>query len=99
MAETRTRWPTEAENQRIQAIINRHDTEFERPDGVRRVAFNFGEDQAGNPALHLELFVSRDMQPTRDKIEELNDFVQVIIDDILEKDVDYWPYARTLIEE
>ena len=97
MAQTSTRWPTEAERQRIREIIRRHDAE--RPEGVRRVAFNFGEDQTGNPALHLELFVSKDMQPTKEKIEELNDFVQIIVNDILDEEVEYWPYARTFVEE
>jgi hypothetical protein len=97
MAQTRTHWPTEAERQRIRDIIRRHDDE--RPDGVRRVESNFGEDQAGNPAVYLEMFVDKDMQPTKEKVEELNDFVQIILNEILDEEVEYWPYARTLVEE
>jgi len=44
------------------------------------------------------LFVDKNLQPTKEKIEELNDYVQVLIDDILEGDPDYWPYVRTQAE-
>ncbi|HYU14189.1 MAG TPA: hypothetical protein VEK82_16545 [Stellaceae bacterium] len=97
MAQTTTRWPSEAERQRIQKIIDRHSDE--RPEGVRRVTFRFGEDQAGDPAVYIEIYVDKETQPTKEKIEELNDFVQIILNDILDQDIDYWPYARTLVEE
>jgi hypothetical protein len=97
MAQATTRWASEAERQRIQQIIDRHADD--RPEGVRRVTFRFDEDQSGDPAVYIELYVTKDMDPTKEKIEELNDFVQVILNDVLDQDVDYWPYARTLIEE
>ena len=97
MAQTTTRRPSEAERQRIQEIIDRHSDD--RPEGVRRVTFRFDEDQAGDPAVYIELYVAKDLDPTKKKIEELNDFVQVILNDILEQDVDYWPYAQTLVDE
>ena len=100
MAQIATRWPTEAERQRVEKIIAQHDNDFERPNGVRRIAFSFREDQAGNPAVYLEIFVDKDLPPTKENIDDLNDFVQVIINDILADDkFEYWPYARTLVED
>ena len=67
--------------------------------GFRRVTFRFDEDHTGQPAVYIELHVSKEMEPTKEKIEELNNFVKVILDDILDNNFDYWPYARTLVEE
>jgi hypothetical protein len=97
MAQATTRWPSEAERQRIQRIIDQHDDE--RPEGVRRVTFRFGEDQSGDPAVYIEIYVSKETEPTKGKVEELNDFVQIILNDILDHEIDYWPYARTLVDE
>ena len=97
MAQSGTGWPTAAELQRIQEIIDRH--HGNRPDAVKKVTPTFGEDQAGNPAIYLEILVSKDMEPSKDNIEELNDFVQLLVNDILENDSEYWPYARTLVEK
>ena len=88
---------TETERQRIQQIIAEH--EKDRPTGVRRIGFSFSEDHTGHPAVYLDLFIDKHLKPTKEYIEELNDYIQLIIDDILKEDVDYWPYARTLEEE
>jgi hypothetical protein len=97
MVQTTARRPSEAERQRIQEIIDRH--RDERPEGVRRVTFRFGEDQAGDPAVYIELYVGKDMKPTKEKIEELNDFVQVILSEIIDQDIEYWPYFRTFVDQ
>jgi hypothetical protein len=95
MARTVLHWPTDAERRRIEEIIARHHDD--RPEGVRRT---FGEDQAGDPAVYLEMVVSAELQPTREKIEELNDYIQIILNDIIgDYEIEYWPYARTVVEE
>ena len=96
MARSITRWPTDEERQRIEGIIERHVDD--RPEGVRRAEPTFSEDHTGYPAVFVTLFVDKNLEPTKEKIEELNDYVQVLIDDILEGDPDYWPYVRTQAE-
>jgi hypothetical protein len=97
MARTAPQWPTDAERRRINEILARHHDE--RPEGVRRVTANFGEDQDGNPAVFLEMIVGKDVSPTKEKIEELNDYIQIILNTIIDNNFEYWPYARTIIEE
>jgi hypothetical protein len=97
MARTASHWPNNAERLRIDEILARHHNE--RPEGVRRVTANFGEDQDGNPSVFLEMIVGKELSPTKEKIEELNDYIQIILNEILDDNFDYWPYARTVIEE
>jgi len=97
MARTAVHWPTDAERKRVDEIIARHHDD--RPDGVRHITSTFGEDHAGEPAVFLEMAVGKEVQPTKEKIEELNDYIQVIINEIIDSGVDYWPYARTVTEE
>lgn len=98
MTRTALHRPTEAERRRIEEIIARHHDG--RPDGVRRVTVTLGEDQAGDPAVYLEMVVSAELQPTKEKIEELNDYIQIVLNDIIgDYEIDYWPYARTVVEE
>jgi hypothetical protein len=98
MSRTALHWATEAERQRIQDIIAKHDAD--RPHGVRSIQFaSFGEDQGGNPAAYLMMIVGKEMLPTKGKIEELTDYAQIIVNDILDRDPDYFPYIRTVIEE
>jgi hypothetical protein len=98
MARNILRWPTDAERTRIDQIIARHHDD--RPDGVKRVTSSFREDHDGVPAVFLEMVVSSEVKPTKEKIAELNDYIQVILNDIIGDDeIDYWPYARTVTEE
>jgi hypothetical protein len=98
MTRTALNWPTEAERKRIDEIIARHHAD--RPEGVRRVAASFREDHDGEPAVFLEMIVEKKIKPTKEKIEELNDYIQLILNDIIgDNEIDYWPYARTLTEE
>jgi hypothetical protein len=96
MAENAVRSPTDAERRHVQEIIHRH--EAERPEGVRRVEFTFGEDWTGHPAVYVNLFVNKGLQPTKDKIRELNDYVKILHDDIINEKVGFWPYSRTFEE-
>jgi hypothetical protein len=96
MADTVIRSPTEAERRRIQDIIDRY---HERPAEVRDIKFDFGEDWAGYPAVYIKIFVSKDLEPTKENIETLNNFTKVLLDQIIDAELGYWPYARTLLKE
>lgn len=98
MAGTALHRPTEAERQRIEQIVARHDGE--RPEGVRRIKVTLGADHAGDPAVYLDMVVGAKLQPTREKIDELNDYMQIVLNDIIGNyEIDYWPYMRTVVEE
>lgn len=96
MSEHTLRAPTDAERQKVQAIIDRH--AIEQPEGVRRVEINFGEDWTGYPAVYVNLFVSKNLQVTERKIRELNDYVKQLHNDIIDEDIGFWPYSRTFEE-
>jgi len=97
MAQNTVRPPTEAERHQVQQIVSRH--EADRPDGVCRVEVEFGEDWTGYPAAYIHLFVDKTLEPTADKIDELNRFVKVLHDEIIDAGVSFWPYSRTSLEE
>jgi hypothetical protein len=90
------RTPTEADRRLIQGIIERHAAQ--RPGGVHRVEFVFGEDWTGYPAVYLHMFVGKDLKPTDHKISELNDYVKLLQDDIIDQNIGFWPYTRTFEE-
>jgi hypothetical protein len=46
----------------------------------------------------LDLYVDDDLKPAKEAIEDLHDYVQVLIDNLLEQEPDYLPYVRTLVE-
>lgn len=96
MAQQTTRLPTDADRQRIQQIIERHAAE--QPEGVSRVAFSFGEDWTGHPAVYVNLYVRKGLQPDKRKIRELNDYVKTLHDDIIDEEPSFWPYSRTFEE-
>jgi hypothetical protein len=96
MPQETTRLPTDAERRHVQQIIDRHASD--RPEGIRRVEFTFGEDWTGHPAVYVNLVVGKDVQPTKTKIRELNDYVKLLHDDIIDEDVGFWPYSRTFEE-
>jgi hypothetical protein len=84
--------PTDVERRHIQEIIDRHAPA--QPEGVRRVELVFGEDWTGHPAVYVNLFVSKDVKPTKIKVAELNDYIKILHDDIIEADSEFWPYSR-----
>jgi hypothetical protein len=95
MAIGMTRSPTQAERRRIQEIIDSH----KRLPEIRDIKFEFGEDWAGYPAVYIKIFVPKDLLPTKNNIERLNSFTKILLDEIIEADLGYWPYSRTVLEE
>jgi hypothetical protein len=97
MTDLALRAPTVADRQLVQEIIDRYETR--RPAGVRRVDFTtFGEDWTGAPAVYIDLIVDKSVKPTMDKARELNDFIKLIHDDIIDSKFEFWPYSRTFTE-
>jgi hypothetical protein len=97
MARTILRWPTDAERQQIDEIIARHHAD--RPAGVRRVIAKFGEDHTGDPAVFFEMIVGNELKPTEEVLQALNDYAQILVNDVLQGNPDYFPYVRTVVEE
>jgi ribosomal protein L17 len=95
MADLALRAPTDADRQLVQEIIDRYEA---RPAGVRRVDFTFGEDWTGAPAVYIDLIVDKSVKPTMDKASELNNFIKLIHDDIIDSKFEFWPYSRTFTE-
>ena len=98
MGQNMTRSQTEVERQRIQEVIDKHRPEMALA-GVRRVEFALGEDSTGDPAVKVVMVIGKDLQPTKEKIGELNDFAQILVNDIIDLESDFWPYVRTSVEE
>jgi hypothetical protein len=88
---------TEAKRARVQDILDHHWRD--RPEGVTRSSLDFGEDPSGRPALNIELHVKKEFPTNKESIENLTGFVQILVDDILSIDAEYWPYIRTVVEE
>lgn len=95
MAALTLRSPTEDDKRLVREIIGRH--EAQRPTGISRIDFTFGEDWAGGPALYIDVIADKDIEQTFDKAHEVNDFVKLIQDDIFESNLDFWPYSRTFV--
>jgi hypothetical protein len=95
--ENRARAPTDEDRRLVQGIIDRHVAEL--PPGVRRIDVEFGEDWTGYPAAYIKMFVDKDLKPTNDKIKELNKFLQILHDEIIDAGAGFWPYSRTLVDQ
>jgi hypothetical protein len=96
MANLAVRLATDADRQLVRETIDRY--EAKRPDGVRRVDFTFGEDWTGDPAVYIDLIVDKSVKPTMEKAQELNDFVRLIHNDLIDGNFEFWPYSRTFTE-
>jgi len=97
MADNALRSPIKLARQAVQEVIDRH--HGERPEGVRRVEPHFGEDWTGAPAVFLHMFVDKGLEPTNEKIGQLNAFVRAMLDEIIDMELGYWPYSRTIEED
>lgn len=93
--QTRARAPTDEDRKLVHQIIERHITD--RPAGIRRIEVEFGEDWTGYPAAYINLIIGREVKPTDEKINELNSFIRILHDEIIDADTAFWPYSRTLV--
>lgn len=66
------------------------------PDGVTSVDFELGEDHDGDPIVRINVRVSRDLNPSKEKVSTLRTFSNQIRDHLLDKDIERWPHVRLL---
>jgi hypothetical protein len=65
------------------------------PPGLRTTGIDvkFGEDHSGRPAVWILLPVEREYEnPPGKWITEVRDFVNRLRDDLLNEDLEHWPY-------
>ena len=89
--------PAELET-RIREAIAKHQNEM-LLSNVRRVDVSFREDSTGDPAVYLAMVVPKDLPTTKNNIEGLNVFANILVHEILALDSGYWPYVRTVVED
>jgi hypothetical protein len=69
-----------------------------RPNAVhptpRGYTFEFGEDARGGPGVWIYITIDDDTHPSKEKINELNEFAKLITDNIIEADLGFWPYIE-----
>jgi len=78
-----------AEAGRIRNLINRH----KRPSGVETWNAELGEDSGGEPAVWVWFHFKDEDGISQDKIHELTDFVQSVRSELLDANIDRWPYV------
>jgi hypothetical protein len=69
-------------------------TELPKPEGVKRISWNTGEDSAGNPALWVRFIVSRadDINGDRELLSRIRRSTATIRSGLRETGVAFWPY-------
>lgn len=66
------------------------------PPAVKKGRFTieFGEDSTGEPAVWIWFLVDDDLNPTKQKISELNHFANTVRSALLRAKMPYWPYVE-----
>lgn len=65
-----------------------------RPSYVKKYQLEFGEDHAGDPAIWIRLKVTKDNDPSPQKVTELRKFADDLQDRILALRLRRWPYVH-----
>jgi hypothetical protein len=68
------------------------------PDGVQRVAFRFGEDSEGAPAVWITFIAHDDLKPSRAKIAELQRVMNEVRSQVIRSGTERWPYIEIATE-
>jgi hypothetical protein len=63
------------------------------PEIVRSFEVEFGSDSANNPAVWVHLIVDPDLNPSREKISELNGIARKVRFALLDGGFAFWPYV------
>jgi hypothetical protein len=64
------------------------------PDYVLDYQVEARDDHQGNPAFYIRFIVEPDDQPSREKIRELNAFLDSVSTVLLSLSLDRWPYVQ-----
>ncbi|HEX3881659.1 MAG TPA: hypothetical protein VHW66_03310 [Stellaceae bacterium] len=96
MAGSPTGLVADAEQRRITDIISarRH----ELPPGARRLDYNFDQDWAGDPAVHITLVMAKEMEGATHRVAELSGFLTSLREEIIAARATYWPFTRISVE-
>ena len=60
---------------------------------VRGIKVEFGTDSTGDPAAWIWIVVDDDLDPSREKVLQLNRLTDAVRDALLERSTDPWPYV------
>ena len=69
-----------------------------KPEWVRKVDLHFGEDSLGDPAARIVVTVSKDLEPTKDTLAELQAFSNRLRGQAFESELPGWPYVEIVTE-
>lgn len=86
----------DAEQQRVADIIDARRVEL--PPGARRLDYEFDQDWAGDPAVHIALIVGNEMADATERVSELGEFLRRLREDIIAAHATYWPFTRIAVE-
>jgi hypothetical protein len=63
------------------------------PDGVLWVDFRFGEDSGGSPAVWIVFRAHDDLNPSQEKLAQIQRFAREIRSGVRESGSERWPYV------
>ena len=78
----------------IKAIVD----QMKLPQEVKSVDFSFSEDSTGMPAVWINLHVSQDYKPSKEKVNLLSALKKEISKKVFENNVISWPYVRLVTD-
>lgn len=81
---------TEQEEQCIRDVVERRPL----PAFFRGYDVEFGSDWAGDPAVTVWLIVDVERATPPDEMEEINHFVRITSEELVELGLSHWPYVR-----
>ena len=62
-------------------------------DTIRRVEFRFGEDSDHSPAVWITIVTPSDLNPSKEKIDEIHEAGEKFRTEVLNSDTKRWPYV------
>jgi hypothetical protein len=77
-----------------EALIDQALRELPRPEEVRDVTYEAGEDSEGAPVIWIWVVTDDDVSPSSDRIRRLTDYSTNIRDWLLDNGVKHWPHVR-----
>lgn len=77
-----------------EALVETALQEIPRPDDVRAVSYETGEDSDGNPSIWIWLATEKNNNPSPDLVRRLTAYSTEVRDWLLDHGVKRWPYVR-----
>jgi hypothetical protein len=79
-----------AEAQKIHRLVKKH----RLPPGVRTFVVRFGTDSTGDKAVWIRFIIDDELNPAKDRINELNSFRRSVQSELIESNLSVWPYIE-----